>query len=728
MAIDNSSDGKLARNDDGIVREAMDRWKACKDWQGSEDERSRDDIKFANGDPRNSWQWPDKILEDRDDQHLPCLTINNTRVHNDLIINQMSKNRYGIKVRPVAGKASYKSAEMMQTLIRRTENISRASSQYRRVTEQQVDGGIGYILIDTKYVSERSFNQDIYLSAARDPTAVYLDPWIKEPDGSDAGFGFVFERMPRQVFNLKYPRYKDKVAEAPLDAYFANWLTDKEIVLAKYYRKRQRKDTLVSYKDENGEEHEKLVSQIKDESGPEIYKMLMESIKDGTLDGRSRDVFDDEVEWFLIAGQVIVERGKWPGRYIPICRCVGRETVIDGTLDRKGHTRPLIDANRMLNYNASVAVQVVAMQPKATFIAPARSLEGQEQYKTMNIDTFPVLLYNDIDEEAPEGLQQVAPPQRLDPPKVSVAHVQGMQDAERQMMMISGQFQAQMGENDTQSAASGKAINERQEQGDTSTYHFPEHQADMLRFIGMQLLDLYPKIYDTKRALHVIGEDGEKSWIQIDPDQNEAVRELQYDKEDEEAIRIAFNPNIGEYECVSDPGPDYATQRQEAWDATAMILQHNVALTGVIGDLLFKYGDFPGADKIQERLQKEIKAAKPYLFDEEINPQLMAANEQNKRLVALNAELMQKLSMKELALKGKDEKRDIEASRAETERMKVLVEAMAKIVLPPAERERMEHEIALRSHDATLDMVVAANAAELQAQAAPDKNEGPANG
>ncbi len=72
--------------------------------------------------------------------------------------------------------------------------------------------------------------------------------------------------------------------------------------------------------------------------------------------------------------------------------------------------------------------------------------------------------------------------------------------------------------------------------------------------------------------------------------------------------------------------------------------------------------------------------------------------------------------MKELALKGKDERRDIEASNAETNRLKVLVEAMAKIVLTPADRERMEHELTRNSHDAALQLIVDANASELQSQ------------
>ncbi len=715
-----STDGKPARTPDEIVLEAVERWKACQDWQGVEDQRCREDIKFANADTRNHWQWPDDIYDTRtgSGSDMPCLTINNTRTHNDMIINAMSKNRFAIKVRPSGGKASYKSAEMMQTLIRRTENISRATTQYRKVAEQQVDGGIGYMLLETDYVSERSFDQDIWLKAARDPTGVYLDPWIKQQDGLDANFGFVFERIPTKEFSRKYPDYAGKVGKAPLDSMFADWITDKEIMLAKYFRKKDRKDTLVSYKAEDGDEVEKFASEIKDEAGKELFKALIADIEAGNIDGRMRKVTDNEVEWFLIAGNVIVDRGKWAGKYIPICRCPGRELVIDNTLDRKGHTRPMIDAQRMLNYAASTDVQVNALQPKAPWLAPSRATEGQEQWKDANINNYGVLFYNDYDEEAPEGMQSVQKPERINPPQGNPAYMQAMQNAERQMMMISGQFQAQMGENDTQSAASGKAIGERKQQGDTATYHFPEHQSDMLRAIGIQLLDLYPKIYDTKRALHVIGEDGEKFWISIDPMQTDAVQELEDAKDDEEAIRLSFNPSLGDFECVSDPGPDHATQRQEAWESMSMILQQNMQLAGVIGDLLFKYGDFPGSDKIMERLQKEIKATKPYLFDENKDPNVVALQEQTQRLTALNAELMQKLSLKEIALKGKDEQRDVNAQKADTERMKVMIEALARLTLTPQQRDQMNHEIELKSHDFVYNTISQANEAEISQQAA----------
>lgn len=722
--VDTLDDGKPAVTDEEILKEAAERFMACKDWQGVSDERSREDIKFANGDPRNAWQWPTKIYQSRTDSNdMPCLTINNTRVHNDLIINAMSKNRYGIKIRPTGGKASYKSAEVMQNIIRRIEYVSKASAQYRKVSEQQVDGGIGYILIDTGYVSERSFDQEIYLRASQDPTGVYIDRWCKEPDGSDANFGFVFDQMPRKEFNRKYPKWKDQVGTAPLDSMFEAWLTDKEVTVLKYYRKKLTDDTLVSYKTADGEEIEKLASEIKDEAGKLLYKGLIQDIKDGKVDGKTRKVQNAKVEWFLIAGDQIIEDGEWAGKYIPICRCPGREVVIDGMLDRKGHTRPLIDAQRMLNYSASTDVQVNALQPKAPWLASSRAVEGQEQWKTANVDNFGVLIYNDVDDEATGELQKIEAPQRIDPPRGNPGYQMAMQNAERQMMMISGQFQAQMGENDTQSAASGKAIGERQQQGDTATYHFPEHQGDMLRYIGVQLIDLIPKIYDTRRTLHILDDDGDKHWILIDPDQDEAVKELEKEKEDEEAIKLVFNPAIGEYECISDPGPDYATQRQEAWEAYTLILQQNMQLAGVIGDLIFRNGDFPGADKIAERLEKEIKAQKPYLFGG-AEPQMMALQQQNQRLTAMGTELMQKLALKDIALKGKSEMRDIEADRAQTDRMKVTLDFLTKVMLQPNQQQELEHELIKASHSTAMQMIVDANAADVQQQANPQE---PAN-
>ena len=80
------------------------------------------------------------------------------------------------------------------------------------------------------------------------------------------------------------------------------WISDKEILLCKYYRKSDRPDTLIAFRqDEHGDYIEKLASEIKEESGQELFDALMDDIEEGKIDGKPRTVLTPEVDRFLIA-------------------------------------------------------------------------------------------------------------------------------------------------------------------------------------------------------------------------------------------------------------------------------------------------------------------------------------------------------------------------------------------------------------------------------------------
>ena len=51
-AADDGDEPESNETDIDIVKEANERWRAIKEWQSTSDERSRSDIKFANGDSR----------------------------------------------------------------------------------------------------------------------------------------------------------------------------------------------------------------------------------------------------------------------------------------------------------------------------------------------------------------------------------------------------------------------------------------------------------------------------------------------------------------------------------------------------------------------------------------------------------------------------------------------------------------------------------------------------
>lgn len=575
---------------DTIIDEAKQRFKRCEDYEGDSRKLFLEDVRFANADSDNGFQWPNKIRMNRDGEDRPCLTINKVRQHCLQIINDARQNKPSIKIRPTGDGATYEAAEVYEGVVRYIEYISNAQSAYDRATQFQVQGGIGYLRLVTGYENDDSFDQEIFIRGVKDPLAVYLDPDAQEPDKSDGRFGFVFEDMPKEVFKKAYPEHKD-IANRTVLGQGTSWLTQDHIRVCEYYRAVEKKDKLVAVK--------------RDDGGFEVTRLskMPKEIQDRIIDNpanKVREIFETVIEWKLIAGDEIIDKNIWPGRYIPLIPVIGEETVIAGKLDRKGHVRNMKDPQRIYNYWTSAATEFVALQGKTPFILDIRQIEGYETYwRTANTANYAYLPYKSIDDD---GIPiSSAPPARAEPPKFAPAYIQGMQLARQEMMDVSGQYQSQMGEPGNEK--SGKAINERQRQGDNATYHYVDNLAVAIRSVGKQIIDLIPKIYDTERVKQIMNIDGTEQSVVITPNSQQALMKKQ--KMDGMVERI-FNPSVGKYSVVADVGPGYATQRQEAFNAFSQIISQRPELINTIGDLLFRFADFPGADKIAERLERLV--------------------------------------------------------------------------------------------------------------------------
>ena len=614
--------------DDKIVAEAKKRFAICEGWESHARSMYVEDQKFAHGDSDNMYQWPNALLTTRELNQRPTLTVNKTRIHCLQIINDAKQNKPGIVVEPTTNEASYEAAEVYEDVVRHIENRSRAQQAYDKASENQVFGGIGYCRIVSDYVDPNSFDQELLIRPVPDPLTVYMDPDAKEADKSDSEYAFVFDDMSPDKANRLWPDHEAQFASAPLGAY-DGWIGPDHVRIAEYWRRTHTSRKLVSIVNpETGER----VTAPREDIDPELLKTVR---KDPLWDYRERDADVVTVEWFKIGGSTILERGAWLGMYIPIVPCIGEETVIDGQMDRKGHVRYLKDPQRMYNYNTSSSVEQVALQTKTPYSGPAAAFEGYEEYyENANTQNLAFLPYNHVDDSG----NPIPAPQRVEPPQMSVAFVKGMEIAQQEMMMASGQYQSSFGQNEN--ATSGKAINERQRQGDNATYHFVDGLAIMIRQLGRILIDAIPKYYDTKRVLKIRGEDGSTKNVTIDPNAPEAVAKI---KKDEDQVNLIFNPNIGLYSVEADVGPSFATRRQEAWNAIIQILTQSPQLIGLIGDLLFQNADFPGADEIAKRLRR---MAPPQALGDDASPQDIASQEQMKAMDAAIQDLNVRLADK----------------------------------------------------------------------------------
>lgn len=640
--------------DDAIVEECHKEFAICQDRESETRNRWQEDLRFANGDPDNGYQWDEQMRNQRETDRRPCLTINKTKQHNRQITNDMRQNKPAVRVLPADDGADKKTAEIFNGIIRHIEANSAADTAYDTAGEFAVDAGLGYWRVTTDYAADDTFDQEIYIKAVHNPLNVYLGRHA-EADGSDATRGFVFEDMPKSEFEAKYPDFEP--VSWPTDA-GTEWLGEEMIRVCEYFKIVEENDTLCAGPD--GQTFK--LSEIADKEQAKAIK--------ADYGIKKRRVAVKKCKWYLIAGDKIIDRRDWLGKYIPIVRVVGEEVEIDGKIDRRGHTRAMKDAQRMYNYNSSAAIEYGALQTKTPIIATAEAIEGYTEFwDNANTQNLAYLPYNAYTEDG----KQLPMPQRMVAPAPAQLFLQGMQTASEEMKMASGQYDASMGAKSNET--SGRAILARQREGDTATFHFIDNIARAIRYTGMILVDLIPKIYDTERVVRILGEDGKEDKARINPDQQQSMVEQRNPLTNE--IEQIFNPSVGRYDVIVTVGPSYGTKRQEAFQALTEMSSRNPQLMQVAGDLIMKAADFPMADQLAERLERTLPpGVKGGENEQQIPPEMQQQMQQHIQQIQMLEESLKEIGEKYNELHNSTEadreQRQLDAYGKTTDRLKVL--------------------------------------------------------
>jgi hypothetical protein len=692
----------MAEQKKTIIARAHERFASCVSWESEFRSKFKDDIRFLFADPDNQDQWNAAVRAARQIAGQPMVTINKTHTHWLHVVNFGKENKPSIKISATGNESTYESAQVFEQVVRRIEYISNAQQAYKKAMEMQVGGGIGYWRIVADYVDEDSFDQDLFIREVQDPLSIYMDPMIKKTDGSDARFAFVFDDMPRDKAEKKYPKATGKAVMGEGEL---SWNRKDTIRVAEYYERDEGKEWLYAVEGEDGN-----VVLTRQSSVPvEGHALLEQAHERG--EAERRRVPKWTVRWHLIVGDEIVESSVWLGKYIPIIRVPGEEIVIEGKLDRKGLTRYLKDSQRAYNYNASAALEYGALQSKQPWTAPGEAVEGYENYwATANTQNHAYLPYNHIDEQG----NQIPKPERTQPPVSAPVFMDGMQTAEHQMMMASGQYESTFSEQGNE--VSGISIEQRQKQGQRVTFNYQDAMADAIRFTGVQLIDAIPKYYDTRRVLLITDEEsGEESQIQIDPKGAQAVK--QSEDKGEAKIRAIFNPSVGRYNVIAKAGPSFDTRREQAFDAQTQLLAAQPALAQVIGDLYMSNADFPSADKLAERMRNWIKSTNPAVFGE-IDPQVQALQQQLQQAHQVMTQMQQALHDKSIEQQLQQKRVDIDglnhlalrmendntailnSFKAETDRLKVIAERMGDGALEPIIRKALAEILRAPNPDA----------------------------
>lgn len=592
-AVDDDDDKpeKLDRDEnDRLIALALAEYEECQKAVSKNREDQVDDLRFRAGSPDNGWQWPEQVRTSRTGDPTgarPCLTVNKVKTHVAQIVNDIRQNRPSIKVIPVDDGADVDVAEMLNGIIRHIQYVSDADIAYDTAVDLSVTAGEGYIRVLTDYVDDNSFDQDVVIRRVRNMFTVFPDNNCVDPCCTDARKFFVVENMTQEEFEDRWPD------ASPIDWDFvgvgmkASWFANDRVRVAEWWRVELEKKTLKLWS--NGAktlDNEPVPPVMIGEAPPTIIK--------------KRSVNVRKVIMRRINGVEVLETNEWAGSTIPIVRVVGDEYDIEGEVYVSGLIRNTKDAQRMYNYHCSLEVEQIALAPKAPYVGAAGQFEGHEdQWKTANVVNYAYLEYEPIVDEA--SGRAFPAPQRQMPPMPSQAIMQAKLGAADDIKSVTGQYDAAMGQRSNET--SGIAIRTRDHQSETSTFNYVDNLTRAIRAVGRIIVEIIPKIYDTPRIARMLGEDGSVDQAKIDPSIPTATQQMQ---SPDGKIAMLYNPTIGKYDVMVNVGPSYSTKRQESVEAMTQMTQANPQLWQVIGDLLVKNMDWPGAEDMAKRLKATL--------------------------------------------------------------------------------------------------------------------------
>jgi hypothetical protein len=639
---------------DLLVR-IRERYKAMSE---SDHENRRDaleDIKFVNVPGE---QWDEAIKRERGNDR-PCYEFNKLRITSKRVINDMRSNRPQGKVRAVED-GDKKTAEIYEGLIRNIWNTSDGDTVIDYAAQYQVDGGMGAWRIDTRYVAEDAFEQDIILKEIPNPFCLLWDPAAKDQMKRDAADWILTERISKKSYEARWP--DKEVIEFDLSEFDDedDWNSEESVRIVEYWFK---------------EPYEK-----------EIWQLRTGEVVDSTADeakainpaeiAKRRTVTCQRIKMCIASGESILEQSDWAGSHFPFVVVFGEYIVIDGKVYWFGLPRFAKDSQRSYNVTRTAVTETIGLAPQSKFWATPEQAEGHlEKWGEAHKKLFPFLLYN------ADARTAGAPPQRMGGPDVPVALIQELQISSEEIKAVTGIYDASLGNKSNEQT--GRAILARQSQGEIATFNFADNMGKAIRRTWELLIDLAPKIYDTERELRILGNDGAEDYVKV----NKIVQ----DPQTGQPMRVN-DLSHGRYDVAVTVGPSFTTRRQEAAEVYLQMANAVPQLMGFAGDLIFKAMDLPYSDDIADRLKAMLPPPIQQMLQQgkQIPPEAQ-------QVMAQAAQAMQMVEQKsQLVLQAEQELKELQAQAKGDAANAKIAQANIKTAEAQLESRFGELELAMR--------------------------------
>lgn len=595
--------------DDKIVKEARALYLQLSKAQEANRKEQELDMQYIAGE-----QWTADERTDRESNGRPCFTVNRITPSVNVVVNNMLQNVPSIEVSPNGDGAEVDTAEVIANLIRGIEQESNAESAYGNAGFYQVAIGAGYFRIGSRYIDEKSFDQELVIKQIDNPFTVLFDESSVEPDGKDADVVLVVKDLSPYEYKNKFG--KSSLAEAMNSSSWItqlpgmlDWASDSMVRVVEYWKRVYEPASIYLVETVDFLTMERI-SVESTETKPSEAEMDVEYVADLAKRGmpavlkriiNERKTFEIKVMQYLVNGIEVLEKSEFPGRYIPIIPVRGDAIYANGHRHVFGMVRAMRDPQKLYNLQANAQVETLALAPKSPFIGYPEQIEGYEQiWEQANSQNFAFLPIKKV-----AGLEGVMPQRQNSEPAIQAVMATRASFAE-DLKAVTGVYDAALGLR--QGEESGKAILARQSQTETANWKYSNNLKRAIKHAGRILVDIIPHFYDTERMVKIVKPTGEAELMAVNTYSNSPVLGDLGDQK-------RHDLTVGKYDVVVNTGKSYATQRAEAVDSMLELGRAAPDKLPLIADLIVANMDWSGAKAIAKRLRADLEMNMPGLLE-----------------------------------------------------------------------------------------------------------------
>jgi hypothetical protein len=607
---DDPKDRSGLSSEEKLLKELRERFDyAWDEWKDIRDEAAID-MRYVSGDP-----WDPKDRADRKLAGRPCLSLDELGQYHNQVINGVRANPRAVKFSPNGNGSTDKSAEWYADKMREIEYRSHAQVAYTTAFQDAVHRGYGFARLKTKYESDRSFNQELWIEPVANADQVLPDPDAKRPDSSDMKYCFVFEQRTHEEFRREFGATAKLVDFESFSGElgFTHWVDDKKVTIAEYWtiKVKPRKLLMIQPPPPPRGLGQPPAAALKP---LEVFEdeLDLKSLPDG-----ARRVKDRMVEWpsvcqYLTNGVQILSTTEWPGKYIPIVSCYGMVLYVNGKRKIMSMTRLARDPFMLYCYYRTCEAELVGMTPKFPYFTYEDQISAEELtnlQKSLHEPVAVIRVKATID-SAPSQVLPFPSRQPYEPP------IQGLEigaESTRrgiQAAMMGSPLPTQAQRHNEKS---GKALQQIDSSAQRGSFHLNDHYDDMVRQFGVMNEDIFPHIYDTARQ------------IATRKATEDAVTTTVNDPSNPDSIDIK-----GDHLVTVSTGPNFDSQRDKESDFADTLMQSPFA--PVIADLAVKLkGGGATMDEIARRLTPP-QFAKQGSDGKPLSPEAQQAMSENAQL------------------------------------------------------------------------------------------------